>query len=267
MQKITREQRLIEKSRGYYLTDRNTPLIGDFVTAVERIVGPDVFFKPKPELAFLSSWSSYFPEEVQYPNEVADVDPAIMGLPSSFHLDIFRDYLAKAETLDELMDIPLFDDRNSTQVEEIPDDVVIDDDCGTLTDAAVEEVDVTDAVNQDAVDHYKRVCVKCRTNPAEFDRKVCIFCLKAYEWGHETTVNTIRHKPSRTLPRKNVDASTDKLCSSCRKVPPHPLGRLCTPCFDKRVASPCQTCKGPKEQPTHKFCTRCFKPRLKPDGK
>jgi hypothetical protein len=103
---VTPLEKLLEKSRAYFLTDKNTPIIGELVSKAIELNGG------LPEISKHSrmvKWNSDLTQDVQYPNEDSGwmesfVEEQLAEL--SFDSVTFRDALCKA-TLDSLLSMPL----------------------------------------------------------------------------------------------------------------------------------------------------------------
>jgi hypothetical protein len=144
--KVTPQMKLLEKSRAYYLTDRNTPLVGDFVCAVLRIVGEDNLLgcaSIDNNLGVGSYDSIHFKEEVQYPNAVHDVDWQALGVPDTINAELFIMHCQIAVSLDDLLNFPMYDTRALLGEERVPTDIIINNDvCSTFSNAAVVDIDL-----------------------------------------------------------------------------------------------------------------------------
>jgi hypothetical protein len=62
---VTPLMKLREKCRGFYLSDRNTPVIGAFASAVEGLFGPS---EMDERLRGVASYHAELPDDEQYPN-------------------------------------------------------------------------------------------------------------------------------------------------------------------------------------------------------
>jgi hypothetical protein len=102
------EVKLVEKSRSYYLTDANTPLLGAFARRVAEIVG-DAFFSTPPSAEY-TQYVTHLGVGVQYPNPKHD-DYVILLERQFPHFDVagFTAALQAATTLAALMTLPLFE--------------------------------------------------------------------------------------------------------------------------------------------------------------
>jgi hypothetical protein len=105
---ITPAQKLVEKSRGFFLTDRNTPIIGDFVTAVDKVSNlGDV-----SDQLGVNSWWSRYEECDQWPNAYGDwmADEFKRSIPE-FNEDDFSRWLCfcvDTGLLESFLESPLF---------------------------------------------------------------------------------------------------------------------------------------------------------------
>jgi len=102
---VTPVMKLLEKTRCLLLSDRHTPIVGEFCAAVENAYGGEIPYESAAAEA--SSWLSHSPS--QYPNEYADWMEAyaIQSMPE-FNLRQFRAWVARARDLDTLMKPPMF---------------------------------------------------------------------------------------------------------------------------------------------------------------
>lgn len=92
--KVTKQQKLQEKSFSFALTDKNTPVIGEFVQKVL-----EVFPLRSSEFKnVLGTWGVEMDAGKQYPNVHADwMDDIARSELQDFDLDRFRDWLAKCD--------------------------------------------------------------------------------------------------------------------------------------------------------------------------
>lgn len=108
---ITAQQKLIEKARCYWLTDRNTPIIGKFaqkVVVLAKIQPADA--PTDPALAALTTWwAGTLDLDLQFPNTEDDWmwDYLASVLPE-FDCHRFQDWLDGATSLDYLLKPPSF---------------------------------------------------------------------------------------------------------------------------------------------------------------
>jgi len=148
----TAEEKLIEKSRSYYLSDRNTAVIGPIVTAVERIVGPG-FFDQNFKVKSISGFWSLIPIERQYPNNVTFEECLELGLSPEFDHAALVQYCSQATTLKEILEIPCFDNRD---LEVIPPNVIVNGEiCSTIDPSTMVERDDIQSVPCKAVAEFQ----------------------------------------------------------------------------------------------------------------
>jgi hypothetical protein len=104
------KEMLVLKSLAYYLTDGNTPIIGDFVTKVSEIVGKK-FADNIVDHREVASWWAQYPKEVQFPNSnLTGWMDAWMVLNLGWSRKKFKELLAKCNTLEDLMEMPLMEE-------------------------------------------------------------------------------------------------------------------------------------------------------------
>jgi hypothetical protein len=106
---VTPERKLLEKARSLYLTDRNTPIIGQFASKVVEIHG-SIDLDPGQDIQPMRKWGSDVDLDAQYPNGPSDwmqgyADEALDGL--GFDQVMFGQWLATAKTLTDLLSPPL----------------------------------------------------------------------------------------------------------------------------------------------------------------
>jgi hypothetical protein len=116
MDGVTPVEKLVEKARAYYLTDRNTPLIGQLVTKLVSIYrrengGRDPEFQEK--LRPMMRWESDVPQENQYPNNADSLSSwamaAVYEMFRSYELDVetFLKFCRDTKTLEGFIDFPM----------------------------------------------------------------------------------------------------------------------------------------------------------------
>jgi hypothetical protein len=103
---VTPETKLIEKSMGYFLTDAQTPILGDFVSKVIQLAGGRVV-SPK----FIHRYWSQFSQSDQFPNEVGEwahdyVQRELVAF--GFDHQAFLTWLANADDVAYLLAPPCF---------------------------------------------------------------------------------------------------------------------------------------------------------------
>lgn len=122
---VTPEMKLLEKARGFYLSDRNTPVLGELATRAMWVSNGrftnahgDVFltmaynFEAQAEEEVYNfrerNYASQCKASEQYPNTYGEwmLDELHRALPD-FDLDRFRNYLFNASTLTDLLSAPL----------------------------------------------------------------------------------------------------------------------------------------------------------------
>lgn len=121
---ITPEQKLIEKCMAYYKTDRNTPVIGDFVRKAHDLTSGFKGHSPLNNKDIIPFFSS-FDASVQFNNDLTvDTIGFIMtDIETYFDYGHFVSYLSKANSIQDLLNIPCFDMREI--VVPIKDNVII----------------------------------------------------------------------------------------------------------------------------------------------
>jgi hypothetical protein len=121
--KVTPEMKFLEKMRAYFLTDENTPILGDVVRRARYLLEAD--FEMDKLTAPMRPWGSDVPKDVQYFNDSADwmMDYVYTVLPEADVL-AFVAWVTSCNTLQDLMKPPLL--REGTPAESsVP--VVVDD--------------------------------------------------------------------------------------------------------------------------------------------
>nr|UQB76074.1 RNA-dependent RNA polymerase [Flumine noda-like virus 40] len=103
---VTPVQKLLEKCRAYWLTDRYTPILGEFVERARELLGKD--FESDPACLGIRPWGSDIPIEVQYVNHPADwlEAYAVSVLPDADFLR-FRSWLRECVNVVNLLSPPL----------------------------------------------------------------------------------------------------------------------------------------------------------------
>jgi hypothetical protein len=103
---VTPVMKLLEKCRSYMLTDKHTPILGDYVRKVEELhLSP---IEVDPLTAPIRAWYSDLPPDVQYINEPADwfYDYLYTVLPD-VDLPRFYEWIRSLRSLDECLTPPL----------------------------------------------------------------------------------------------------------------------------------------------------------------
>jgi len=105
--KVTPVMKLLEKVRGFAMTDINTPIMGDFCQRVMRVHLGDI--EPNTETEPMRQWLTRFEQDVQYKNEAASwmMDYVEKKLPE-FEYKRFLAWLVQADTYEKLLSPPLF---------------------------------------------------------------------------------------------------------------------------------------------------------------
>jgi hypothetical protein len=97
---------LVTKARAYYLMDRNTPIIGEFVSKVLELAHYERIAEMRPDDARkVIPWSSAFTLDVQYPNYNEDFfaifEPRLAAI--GFDYPFFQQWVSTAQTVSELL--------------------------------------------------------------------------------------------------------------------------------------------------------------------
>jgi len=110
---VTPTQKLVEKARGYALSDGNTPIIGPFCRRVLNLAAPDPAMR-KHEIA--SYFADLAPSE-QYPNEDATpswmYDEVVLRLPQFDYIS-YNEWFQRGPSLAEMLDMPAFHPETPT---------------------------------------------------------------------------------------------------------------------------------------------------------
>jgi len=104
---VTPAMKLLEKARGFILSDPNTPIIGDFCQAVLRVHGSPIL--PNDPTIPVRSWLSHYPADQQYSNERDQwmIDSVEQALPE-FEYKRFVSWCENATTMKQLLAPPMF---------------------------------------------------------------------------------------------------------------------------------------------------------------
>ena len=110
---VTPTEKLIEKSMAYYKTDRNTPVIGDIVCRVHDLTnGFKGIEKSKHHDSIVNFFSKY-DEEVQF-NNLLNTDhlgEIYQLIEPFFDYTGFALHVSSCKTLDDILALPMFDNR------------------------------------------------------------------------------------------------------------------------------------------------------------
>ena len=108
---IPPEAKLVEKSRAYLATDRNTPIIGPLCKHVIRLSNQMsmLHLKRLTPLPGVAHWWSKFDDSVQFPNENVDgwMDFELDHMLPDFDRSIFDKWLVTTRTLPQIVKAPL----------------------------------------------------------------------------------------------------------------------------------------------------------------
>jgi hypothetical protein len=118
--------KLVEKSRAFYLTDKNTPVLGELVCKVLTLRGRE--FLMEEGTAAMRAWNSDLPEYMQYPNEPHEWFDhyALRSLGDyGFDFELFRDWLSNVASLEDCLKPPLCAEPKEPEVKVL---VVVDGD-------------------------------------------------------------------------------------------------------------------------------------------
>jgi hypothetical protein len=105
---VSPEEKLLEKSRSYYLTDACTPVLGHLVAKVIELVGPISMTEKTRDMR---AWNSDLDISVQYPNEDSGwmQDYVAMAMPD-FDFKAFFDHLETVRSIEDVLQFPLCED-------------------------------------------------------------------------------------------------------------------------------------------------------------
>lgn len=116
--------KLVEKTMAFALTDAETPVFSDLISAVQRLVGEgrnNIEALSLDQKRALLPWGSTFELVDQYPNHLEDWmwDKAVVNLkPWDFDFAGFQEYCARARNFDDLLNMPPF----ATALPPVPQD-------------------------------------------------------------------------------------------------------------------------------------------------
>ena len=100
--------RLLEKIRGYALSDWETPIMGDLCRQVTWLNGNEIA-KPNDATSLMRSWNCHFEVDEQYPNTYGDWMWAVVARDyDTFNCEGFRSWLHGCNTLDDILNAPCF---------------------------------------------------------------------------------------------------------------------------------------------------------------
>jgi len=126
---VTAMDKLGEKMIGYFLTDKNTPIIGQIATMIKTHY-PEMFPKEKLTLRTIANGFASYDEDVQFPNEnsldwmMTYCDKAL----PEFDYVLFESWLNACISNKELLLSPPLCIPNETEPEKYKVDVVVNDD-------------------------------------------------------------------------------------------------------------------------------------------
>jgi len=118
--------KLLEKARAFYLTDANTPILGEFVSRIISLHGKCI--EMQDSTARMRSWNSLFPKDVQYPNIDHDWMEAYAERALGkfgFDFELFRSWLSSVKRLEDFLSPPLCAEPKEPEVK-VP--MVVDED-------------------------------------------------------------------------------------------------------------------------------------------
>jgi len=107
--------RIVEKAYAIYLSDANTPIVGDFVkTVLNAADGNGWRFDGLKLLGFKNSaeiWNAELPEEAHYPNENPDwMWDYVYRFVTPFNHELYQGWLHQVAKLEQLYTMPAFTD-------------------------------------------------------------------------------------------------------------------------------------------------------------
>jgi hypothetical protein len=134
---ITNLDKLFDKSYALYLTDKNTPVVGDFVRKVVELCPGKKFTN------LAGAWRESFDSDKQYPNVAGEWMLARFQeeLPG-FDIDLFQSWLNSATCLTDLLTNPNFMEK--VEIEMKVGTVIVDSDIHTkVSNTPVKKVTIT----------------------------------------------------------------------------------------------------------------------------
>jgi hypothetical protein len=103
---VTPIMKLLEKCRAYWLTDKNTPILGDFVRKVRFLLNGE--FEANPATAPMRAWCTSFSSETQYRNEPAEwMKEYIDSVMPTCDFKRFMTWLEKVNSLQAMLTPPM----------------------------------------------------------------------------------------------------------------------------------------------------------------
>lgn len=112
---ITAEEKLLEKARAFYLTDKNTPVIGELVSKIVDLHGP---IQMTDRTSLLRRWGSELDQTCQYPNVdcgwMEDYSYQSLG-SSGFDFERFRNAIDSRMNISDFLTLPLCADTKPPQ--------------------------------------------------------------------------------------------------------------------------------------------------------
>lgn len=133
---ISPKIKLVEKAESYYMTDKNTPILGELVTLIHQMHLRDAEYaatqKVRQEGAHVLKNVGYYHGKVsadyQYPNEngMGWMEAVIQQDLPQFNRDVFTNFLERCATLEQIMRPPLCEGIRAPEA--IDEKVVVDGD-------------------------------------------------------------------------------------------------------------------------------------------
>jgi putative flippase GtrA len=188
--------KLLDKSFAFFLTDANTPVIGDLVTHISSLVTPAYKFNN-----YLDSYWATYDKEVQYPNGYSDWmdDYAIKVLPN-FDFKRFKTWVAECKTLEDFLKAPLCQEHIPPKIKT---PVVVNDDL-LLPPVVPANTPLANTIIPPTV-------LKAPCQPNGLPVVLCDFCKRT---GHTTVLCRTRLRSLAKVPEADV------VCFYC-KLPGH----------------------------------------------
>lgn len=105
---VTPLQRMVEKSMGFYLMDRHTPIIGPLVSKVVQRMHVDTEKAPDEWARNVRPWASQCDLAAQYPNRPCDwFDTYLHSVLPNFDVGLFNEWLEAVQEPEQLLSPPL----------------------------------------------------------------------------------------------------------------------------------------------------------------